>query len=972
MPMKRAVSLFFLLLPTLISAQNFELSTLNLTTLDGLAGNNVYCSMQDNQGYMWFGTDTGVSRYNGRTFENFYTHDGLADNEILRIDKDSKGRIWFSALNGGLSFYHNGAFYNADNHPLLAKNPLIHYYTTFFEDSKGRIWLISRNGKVVCLDLNSNEMSFNHEFTGMNFGMIREVNNEVQIFNQRIGQLSVEMESLVVKKTQEFTFKGMAKWVSESNFGASGVLMNEGFMRYYFEHYTGIQLTSEVTKIVGGPDEMWFCTNDGVYRVLAEDNGHSNDEFLQGMIISHVFKDKEGGHWFTSLGKGVFYAPLLKSQSISKSGSKDLNIISRLYSNNGEFWFGGDGLKFGKIESQGLILGSGSNENGRLMIKDIVEGSSDGRMLFAAEDLLIETDGLEILNMVPFSAKAIHGWDNDRMVVGTSYGLYVLSQQQFNTVLTLKPNESTFRRDIKVEFKLEGRLWITDIDEFEDGLIIGTLNGLKFLSPDLELSNFAENEMSSKRINRVLSFPDKSGFIIATHGSGIYIYRSGHWRNIRKEEGLTSDICTSLAFGNAGEIWVGTNKGINQVQLDSVLEIKPVLKSHGLASEEVYDVVLIGEELYAGTSNGLSRINTIEWAAFDSKPTIHIKDILSSREKLDTAVHHLSYGQRSIQFSYEGIDLSSEDRMFYEYRLIGMDSTWTTTTSEQLSYGALAAGNFRLELRSVSALGQSSDLLVWQFSIARPLWQKWWFWTAMTLIVLFVIIYIIRLVIRQNQIKTERELSVKLRIAEAERKALQSQLNPHFIFNALNSIQNMVFNHQPDQAFDYLDKFSKLIRRVLEFSSKSLVSLKDELETLCLYMDLENMRLKDRFDYEIEIDEGINMENLIPSLLMQPHVENAIWHGIMPLPSTVRGKIKLEIISSLEGFGFLITDNGVGRKKSLGAKGMGIELSKNLLNSFGPGQVEIQDLYKDATPVGTKVIIKVDHYEKHKDQVAHY
>ncbi len=154
--MKRVAILFFLLVPALIFAQNFELTSVHLTVQNGLAGDNVYCAMQDDKGYIWFGTETGVSRYNGRTFENFYMSDGLGDNEIFRIDQDSQGRIWFSAFNGKLSFYKDGRFYNDTNSELIRKVSLKRHFMDLFEDAQKNIWLSTRmeiamigaNGKV--------------------------------------------------------------------------------------------------------------------------------------------------------------------------------------------------------------------------------------------------------------------------------------------------------------------------------------------------------------------------------------------------------------------------------------------------------------------------------------------------------------------------------------------------------------------------------------------------------------------------------------------------------------------------------------------------------------------------------------------------------------------------------------------------------------------------------------------------------
>ena len=152
-------------------------------------------------------------------------------------------------------------------------------------------------------------------------------------------------------------------------------------------------------------------------------------------------------------------------------------------------------------------------------------------------------------------------------------------------------------------------------------------------------------------------------------------------------------------------------------------------------------------------------------------------------------------------------------------------------------------------------------------------------------------------------------------ISESQLMALQSQMNPHFIFNSINSIQSYILKNEKEEAYNYLAKFSKLIRKVLNNSIEKTISLKEELETLELYVALEQMRFKETFLFVVNIDKHIDLEEYyIPSMLIQPFVENAIWHGLMNKEEQKKGVLKLLFKKEHSLIKIIIEDNGIGRE----------------------------------------------------------
>jgi LytS/YehU family sensor histidine kinase len=209
-------------------------------------------------------------------------------------------------------------------------------------------------------------------------------------------------------------------------------------------------------------------------------------------------------------------------------------------------------------------------------------------------------------------------------------------------------------------------------------------------------------------------------------------------------------------------------------------------------------------------------------------------------------------------------------------------------------------------------------------------------------------------------------------LAEYQLIGLKAQMNPHFIFNCLNSIQKYVLDHDSKQAYTYMAKFSKLIRYVLDISDKTFVALSDELELVKIYAELEQLRFSKKFDFIIDIEESIKIDEvMIPSMLIQPYLENAIWHGIMNLPEDTEGVVKIKVNNEDDNLEIIIEDNGIGRakaklikQKTHQSKGLSINEKRieaiNYLLKFNNASVEIIDLFDpNNIAIGTKVVIKL-------------
>ncbi len=234
-----------------------------------------------------------------------------------------------------------------------------------------------------------------------------------------------------------------------------------------------------------------------------------------------------------------------------------------------------------------------------------------------------------------------------------------------------------------------------------------------------------------------------------------------------------------------------------------------------------------------------------------------------------------------------------------------------------------------------------------------------------TLALLWVILYS---VYRQGALNNDKKLLV------LEQQALQAQMNPHFVFNALNSIKLYIINNEQRQAVYYLNKFSKLIRNILDTSRNKEVSLKEELETMELYVTIENIRFNNEIEYDFKVDETLNLETIkIPPLLLQPFLENSIWHGLSSKKENKKVSLMVEKDSEGKAVLITITDTGIGREaamqikktKSLNRKSVGIDLTEERLKTFSDNYIESSyikyDDLKDeqGNPNGTAVVLRV-------------
>ncbi len=447
------------------------------------------------------------------------------------------------------------------------------------------------------------------------------------------------------------------------------------------------------------------------------------------------------------------------------------------------------------------------------------------------------------------------------------------------------------------------------------------------------------------------------------------------------EDGLVGEIIYSLKLYK-GKLWVFSDQGIQvfdpttkqfekyfnaRYNLDWTLDNFTVLSDGSMVASDMKRIAFFHpDELFTNTEKPIPYISSFR--VFDKD-----WDLGNRPSKQDTVL--LSYKQNFFSFEFSAIAYNLSDKIKFEYKLEGFDEDWQDGTKRKFAaYTNVPGGNYQFKVRAINNEGLMSEKpSVVHLHISTIWWKTVWFWS----LVFFFFAGIGYMVYKWRIAQVRKEERVKAeyerKLTNVEMSALRAQMNPHFIFNSLNSIEYYIITNEQEKAVDYLSRFSRLIRLILQNSKSTIVPLKDDLEALKLYIEIESMRFDNRFDYEVKMEKGLDPEVVeIPPMLMQPFVENSIWHGLMQKKDG-KGKIDLSLRRSNGNLICLIEDNGIGRdaamqirsKSASKRKSYGMKITSDrlaMLNKLAgaDASVNIFDLKNDdGSAAGTRVELKI-------------
>jgi hypothetical protein len=287
----------------------------------------------------------------------------------------------------------------------------------------------------------------------------------------------------------------------------------------------------------------------------------------------------------------------------------------------------------------------------------------------------------------------------------------------------------------------------------------------------------------------------------------------------------------------------------------------------------------------------------------------------------DTTGLQFKHSDNNIRFEFAGISFKSGGEIEYRYRLKGLSDLWLITHDNFVEYAGLQSGDYELELISKNKFDVQSEPIRIKFTIRKLLWEETWFRVLAGLLLGALIWIFVNLRIRKVRTQEKIKMETAQKMADLEQMALKAQMNPHFIFNSLNSIQQYVIDKDIRGANKFITDFSRLIRLTLEISSQQRITLQEEIDYISAYLKLEKIRYESKFNYRILVPDNIDaVTTNIPPMILQPFIENSVRHGVR-FREDNEGMITIEFKTEQNSLVCIVEDNGVGRKASARLKG---------------------------------------------------
>lgn len=950
-----------------------------LTINDGLPSNTVYWMLQDSRGYMWLGTENGITRYDGKEFKR-YTSLDLSSRDFNSIHEDSKGNIWS---------------HNFDNQivRISGDSMTVFAHPTFTEQGDYMEMVLGEQDGVYVKQANKlfryfpeegrHEILFNKGAMTqlIAYGGLITTGNASQNYYVEYNEASGELTEHTLEKGM--LEKGAYKMM---RVGSDTILIcnhtvvpkmmyivkNEQIKEFDpLSHYNikGTFYINNIKKLANG--ELWYCTTKGAVSVK------DRKVLLPGVSVANVLKDKAGNLWISTLKDGIFIFPNLnvKIHTSLNGQLARLKPSCVTFDDKGQLFVGTEeGEVFHWNPKSRTILRKFDNEIARRVddivfnpkTKDVwVSGFSKFNLkgvdykisgpalpikegfILPNNDIIIRPSRVSVLHYnqknTAISPKAFfsEGWKNGASTLRSKS--YQISNLHINT-----PVQSIFYESDK------DRLWVA----LHKKTLLNTRSGIKefFLK---ENSSFTATCFGQADDGTIWAGTSSYGFIILKNDK-LHLDK-------RTDDFSAFGEIRKIASGE-GVVWLLADNGLLVVNLaGEILHIYN--ESQGIISNNITDVDVMGQTAWVCTKNGLMEIE-FQQRPKQAPPKVIIRGIYVAGQQVETDTsYQFTYDKNTIRIDFRALELTPDSRFSYLYRMKGIDEDWQLVGSENESvrYPGLSPDNYIFEIKTSSADNIQSSVRRIRFNINPPLWQRAWFIVGM-LILTGSFLYA-RYRAHLQRIQQQNEYEQKARTNQLT--VLRTQMNPHFLFNALNSIQEFIILNEKRLANEYLGKFAQLMRTYLDHSSKDWIPLLEEISALKLYLELEQLRFEDiKIDLQI-FPELIHEEILIPPLFVQPYVENAFKHGL--LHKKKDRKLNIYFQNNKNHFlEVIIEDNGVGRKKALEIKNSRFNKNASFsttanqqrlellnYNTNKPIQVNIIDLYENELATGTKVVIHI-------------
>lgn len=954
------------------------------TVKDGLPGSIVYHTLQDKNGFIWFATNQGVSRFDGRTFRNFTKEDGLPDNDIIKLYLDKNNNVWFVSFVGIPAVYHNGIItrfdqckgvilitedHQSDSIRLFAQafdgpkaflgcyaSPNVSgkwYFTTYFRDSQlymAEEWPMLRASSPE-------KINFYFFFKGKGrFGLqVKTADAKKQFLINRGLRINMSVY-------------GRTSFLCLTNDGKGIVFVGGDTIYYADQHNMAFVITLDELKVKEPSDicslyceddsTLWISTRSrGLFRIKNFKGPHQQKRvYLSKSFCTSIYKDQENGYWITTQGEGVYYLPNLSFYTLSADqgiinknmlciGNGHVNTIAAGFA-NGNFCE----INYQDISTKRFPGYGYQNENNRVL--QIWPQQQQNSFLLVCDNGLYRYSPNNVRKLKAMAIKEIVISDTC-FYVGSSEGVFKFDKW-------VKKESHLFRDRVTCLTSLSGNLYW------------GTLFGVYCYSRGV-LKRISERCPSLNGIINHIDIAPDSSLWISTQ-QGLVILKDKVATCIKRENGLLSNMCKHVSF-NHNTAWLSTDKGIARINYSRLsthyqYSISNITEEDGLTTNDVNQTAVAGNYIWAVTAGGICFFSKNYTSGSAMHPMININRIVA-----DTGLIHvtdsiqLNHSVRKLLIELSGISFASGKQIQYEYRLNGLDSAWSTTVNSSIEFPVLPYGRFIFEVRAVDRWGVRSNRSARIVIFHPPPFAQTTAFLVLTYLLLVLLLGIaFVLIYRRWQQKKEQQYVLKRKVHELEMMALRAQMNPHFIFNCLVSIQYHIMRSDMRNANIYLHKFSTLIRQTLQHSTDSTILLREEIKLLTLYLELEKLRMGDKMEYRMTVSAELDQDDLsVPTMIIQPYIENAVKHGVAALQDR-KGLVTVDVKRSGDYIECIIEDNGPGIYASLHSKdrdadhasmGTGITIRRmEAINAIQKNKIlwQVIDKQQSASPASGTIV----------------
>ncbi|MES2374673.1 MAG: histidine kinase [Bacteroidota bacterium] len=882
----------------------------------------VYDMLTDSKGYIWLGTDRGLYRFNGRNFIAI-PFDNTFSKSVSYLQEDGKGVIWCMNFYNQVFSVQQDTLRRFEIDSVKLKN-----WSTFSNLVVGtkQLWLqtytnIYEFDKYTRKILKTIPVG---ELPDQIFSSVTDENDFFAI-TQRGFLFSRSKKEKPWRATGNSFFnfkfilrpKGIIGTVTGTGRGPSFEMTNNRFTPL-----PPINLAPSINIYHGvyiNDDEYWLCTQSGAYqwnKKTGETKCYFPDE-----RISDVVKDYQGNYWFSSLDNGVFFCTSLSNSLLKIYNNPLLNNFTRILAlPNGEVMTGNTQGLMAKINLvnrqisryhlakqteteflsydsvQNLVLSNrGAFKPGRKEPVELfyyskgVERDKYGNFIIAIfNSSVVINDHFNTLNRFPAIncplyqayAKEVVNYDYNH---DGKYRALLLRMRRSLSVLSSREKD---------------RFWVGYEDDLYEYHYDGTVKVLKDANGKPVIAKSLQQQLDGS-------------LVVGSTTNGVMVFEEGKIKKTYGDKNGLSSNYVRKVLRQGDDIWVLTEAGLDKVDVKTGF-ITNYLEEYGLSNTIINDFVISNGKILFATPSGILVRNSLPQSSdFEIKfPLLKA----TSNGKIIFTDNTLQDKNRDITFYFEALHYLSATALVYQYRLKGLDTVWRSINNfnNQFAFSRLSPGKYHFEIKAVAGPNYKSAVRSFSFTVPRPYWQKAGFLIlSFTLLILVCLLFL-----RQWKKSLLRRQKIKEQLLKSQLVALRSQMNPHFLYNVLNTVQGLVYGNRKTEAGELLGNFSDLMRKTLEGSDKQLLPLKDEIENLRLYLELEKARFDEGFSYKIDTTNIDNLSSIyIPSLMLQPFAENSVKHGLMHK----QGNKKVEIFfeKQADGLTVIIDDNGIGRLHSM-------------------------------------------------------